>query len=109
MFVLAIALHAAAIATPPADPEAHARATRTTRKARTVRVRTTRVVPMRRLLPVTTSYDRNSQYRLPLGNLEPAYDPKLRVVERDSAMPCGVTGAPVCPSKGTPIVTSSVD
>lgn len=49
-----------------------------------------------------------SPYRL-TGLVEPRYSGKLDVVAKDSRMACGIQGAPVCPGRGTKLVTAPID
>ena len=100
MFLLTLALIAAPVALPAAEPQRRAR----TSAARRARVRT--AVRMTRLLPVTrVRTDHNKQYRL-TDTPDNQIDFKTRVVERGTFKDCGVTGMPVCPSKGVPVLQS---
>ena len=109
MLLLVLALHAAAIATPPTDLQRHPKRS-ATRSARRNRVRT---VTMKPVLPVCRAGsvlsrcakpDRNDQYRLAYSPTE-IVDVKARAL-KGPFQNCGVTGMPVCPSKGMPILHS---
>lgn len=98
MILLTLALLAAPAALPAADPQRRARAA----TARRARVRSTRTV---HLLPIVRQqHDPNAKYRV--AGTDERIDFKTRVVERGAAAECGVTGMPVCPSKGMPILQS---
>lgn len=96
MFVLALALLAAPAALPAAEPQ-RTHAKRSARRART-RVRTVRLTPLPRA-------DRNAKYRVSESD-DAGIDFKTRIVTRGAFQNCGVTGMPVCPSKGMPIIHS---
>lgn len=49
-----------------------------------------------------------SPYRL-TGITGAGYSGKLDVVDKQSRMACGVVGAPVCPGRGTKLVTEAID
>lgn len=49
-----------------------------------------------------------SPYRL-TGIVEPRYSGKMDVVAKDSRMACGIQGAPVCPGRGTRLVSAPID
>lgn len=98
MILLTLALLAAPAALPVAQPQRHAKSS----KARRARHRTPRMaiaIPI-----VQPPRDHNAKYRI--AGTDDRIDFKTRVVERGTFKNCGVTGMPVCPSKGMPILTS---
>jgi hypothetical protein len=97
MFVLALALLAAPAALPTAEPQ-RTHAKRSARRTVRTRVRTVRLTPLPRA-------DRNAKYRVADAG-DAAIDFKTRIVTRGAFQNCGVTGMPVCPSKGMPIIHS---
>lgn len=100
MLLLAIAL-AATPAALPAEPQRHAK-TRVVRHSRArARLRTS---PTVFALPIVVPRDRNAKYRV--TDTDQRIDFKTRVVERPTFQNCGVTGMPVCPSKGMPVLKS---
>lgn len=113
MFILALALAAAPVALPVAEPQRahHQRAKR--RTAKRSRARIARVTPLLprcatgSVLTRCAKPDRNAQYRL-------GYVPTDQVDMKGRALKgpfqnCGVTGMPVCPSKGQPLVTTPIE
>lgn len=105
MLLLTLALLTAPVALPPAalvaEPQRHARSG----KARRARTRTPRMAIAIPIVPVPR--DRNAKYRI--AGSDQRIDFKTRVVERGAFANCGVTGMPVCPSKGMPIIKSDGD
>lgn len=101
MLLLTLALLAAPAALPFAEPQRHARSG----KARRARTRTPRMAIAIPIVPVPR--DRNAKYRI--ADSDQHIDFKTRVVERGAFANCGVTGMPVCPSKGMPIIKSDGD
>jgi hypothetical protein len=100
MILLTLALLAAPAALPVAvaEPQRHARSSKA-RRARARTPRTAFAIPI-----VQPPHDRNAKYRI--TDTADRIDFKTRVVERGAFKNCGVTGMPVCPSKGMPILTS---
>ncbi len=97
MILLALAMLAAPAALPAQPQRTHAK-----RKAPRLR-RNARVVT---LLPVIQpSRDPNRRYRV-TDDRDHQIDFKTRIVERGTFKNCGVTGMPVCPSNGMPILKS---
>lgn len=76
---------------------------RTVRRAPTKRVRNAKLCVTGSCLPAATS-----PYRL-TGIVEPRYSGKLDVVAKQTRMACGVQGAPVCPGRGTELVSTPID
>jgi len=110
MLLLALALHAVTVVTPPIEPQRatqrRAASKRTVRKARRTRIATTRInilAPACRTPTIGCGRDRNTQYRV--ADDQDVVDPKARALKGPFAN-CGVTGMPVCPSKGRAILTS---
>jgi|GEM_PF-2784639 len=111
MLILVLALHAAAITAPPVDLQrAHPKRS-VARPVRRKRVRTVRATPVlppcRANSPLSrcAKRDRNDQYRL-------GYAPTEVIDEKGRALKgpfrnCGVTGMPVCPSKGQQILRTT--
>jgi hypothetical protein len=97
MILLTLALLAAPSALPVAEPQRRARSS-TARRAR-AKSRVVIAIPI-----VQPPRDRNAKYRI--TTTDDRIDFKTRVVERGAFANCGVTGMPVCPSKGMPILTS---
>ncbi len=111
MFLIALALGAAALAAPPpATGSARIHHVARSKSRRHRRIARTGVLPLRiTLLPAacrgTGCGDLDSPYRLDAVNKAPD-DAKRRALKgqwRD----CGITGAPVCPHKGFPILRTS--
>jgi hypothetical protein len=112
MLILVLALHAAAIATPPLDLQRHPKrsVTRSVRRSRH-RVRT---VALRPVLPACRAGsvlsrcarpDSNAKYRL--GDTpDESVDAKARALQGPFRN-CGVTGMPVCPSNGQKIIDTN--
>jgi len=98
MLLLTLALLAAPAALPAAEPQRHTRSS----KARRARARTPRMAIAIPIVPVPR--DRNAKYRI--AGSDQRIDFKTRVVERGAFANCGVTGMPVCPGKGMPILQS---
>lgn len=99
MLMIALAL-AGVTAAPAPDPQ-RARRAKVVRVAKNVRPGATRL-PI-----VAVSSDPNQRYRLTDLPSERFNGKDLAV--RDFGMPCGVVGAPVCPSNGLPVLKSAVD
>lgn len=82
--------------------------------ATSVRKRAVRRAPVKRVrsakLCVTGSCQpiAASPYRL-TGIVEPRYSGKLDAVAKQTRMACGVQGAPVCPGRGTELVSTPID
>lgn len=49
-----------------------------------------------------------SRYRL-TGMSEPRFNGKLDTVAKQNRMACGIQGAPVCPGRGTELVSTPID
>ncbi|MES2443657.1 MAG: hypothetical protein V4574_12570 [Pseudomonadota bacterium] len=113
MFVLALALFAAPVALPAVEPQrAHQKRTarRTVRRTRgrTAALRVKPVLPACRagsVLSRCAPRDRNAQYRLGYVPDE-TVDFKARALNGPFKN-CGVTGMPVCPSKGQTLVETN--
>jgi len=110
MLLLMLALHIAPVAMPPVEPQrtTQKRATkkRTARKTRRTRISTARLnilTPACRTPTAGCGRDRNDKYRI--ADTQEVADPKARALQGPFAN-CGVTGMPVCPSKGRKILTS---
>ncbi|WP_066798770.1 hypothetical protein [Sphingomonas soli] len=104
MFLLAFALSVATVG--PAPDLQRAQQTRrvrhTARRAKVVRVAKRARPGVTRIPIVAVSADPNQRYRLTDVRSERADGKELAV--RDTGMPCGQTGAPVCPSNGVTVV-----
>lgn len=99
MLILAFAL--AGVTMGPAPEPQRARRARVVRVAKRARPGATR-------LPIAAvSRDPNVRYRLTDLPSQKIDGKDLAV--RDPGMACGVTGAPVCPSNGTKLVTTPLD
>ena len=113
MLLLVLALHAVTVVTPPIEPQRATHATqrrvatkRITRKSRRTRIVTTRMnilAPACRTPVSGCGRDRNAQYRV--ADSQEVVDPKARAMKGPFAN-CGVTGMPVCPSKGRTVLTT---
>ena len=110
MLLLVLALHAVTVVTPPLEPQRatqrRAAAKRTTRKSRRTRIVTTRMnilAPACRTPVSGCGRDPNAKYRV--ADSQEVVDPKARAMKGPFAN-CGVTGMPVCPSKGRAILTT---
>jgi len=101
MFLLALAF--ASVTAAPAPEPQRARA----KRVRVVRV-PARAKPGAIRIPVRApSADPNRRYRL--ADATPELVDQKQLAVRNTGMACETTGAPVCPSKGTPIVKAEID
>lgn len=113
MLILVLALHAAAVAAPPADLQQRHPKRSVVRAARRGRVRTVAMKPVLApcragsLLSRCARPDPNDRYRV--AETDDRIDFKTRIVERGTFRNCGVTGMPVCPTKGMPILHSETN
>lgn len=84
------------------------------RPAATARKRTARAAPAKRVhsakLCVTgrCTPAAPSAFRL-TGLVESRFDGKLDTVAKQNRMACGIQGAPVCPGRGTRLVSAPID
>ena len=80
------------------------------RRTRVVRARVpVRARPGKAAIRVVTAPKRNPNDRFRLTDLpDEKPDGKLLAV-RNTGMACGLTGAPVCPSKGMPVVKAPLE
>lgn len=99
MLLMAFAL--AGVTPAPAPDVQRARRAKVVRVARRAKPGVTRI-PI-----VAVPRDPNARYRLTDLPSERVDGKDLAV--RDTGMPCETTGAPVCPSKGTPVVSAPLE
>jgi hypothetical protein len=108
MILLAAILSATAIAAPPPRaPQVRSAQTRKVRAKPHAKKRVARArLPVLRAITLTEPKpDPSARYRISGGTS--VEDAKLRAAS-DSGMACGVTGAPVCPSKPRTIVSAAI-
>ena len=105
MLILAIALSAVS---PAPLPE-----TQRARRAATTKVVRTRVParaqPGKVRLPIVTATTRDPNDRYRLTDLPDETPNGKMLAVRNTGMACGLTGAPVCPSKGTPVLRAPLE
>lgn len=76
---------------------------RTARKAPVKRVRSAKLCVTGHCMPAAAS-----PYRL-TGVVEPKFSGKMDAVAKQTRMACGIQGAPVCPGRGTEVVSTPID
>lgn len=101
MILLSLALLAAPALAP--EPQRYRARARHARIARVTRIPRPRPL-LATCLTKNCRVDPNAKYRV--ADTDDSIDFKTRVVERGAFANCGVTGMPVCPSKGMPVLKS---